>query len=163
MNPLIIAVFFAMNSTPASATLETSRGERVTLGSLISKPTIVFFEDRDSTAVNQHVKDALYERGKRQHLLQTVSVIAIANVKDWGWFPARNFVLKSVRDTEAKVHIPIYLDFTGSMTEAPWSLPAKSSTVMVLDANAAPIKQFNGKLSESDVESLFAAVQKFTE
>lgn len=163
MSPLIFAAIFAMNSTPPDAELETSRGERITLSGLISKPTIVFFEDRDSTAINQHVKDALFERGKRQNLLHAVSVIAIANVKDWGWFPARNFVLKAVRDTEAKIHIPIYLDFTGSMTGAPWSLPAKSSTVMVLDAKAVPIVQFNGKLSESDVESLFAAVEKITE
>lgn len=145
-----------------NATLETSSGDRATLASLITKNTVVFYEDRDSTALNQHVKDALIERGKAKGKLSAVSVIAIASVKEWNWFPARNFVLKAIRDIEAKVHIPIYLDFTGGMTLPPWSLPGKTSTVVVVNPQAQPIVQFKGRLNADEVEKLFSTLEQLT-
>lgn len=148
--------------TRMNATLETSSGDRATLTSLITKNTVVFYEDRDSTTLNQHVKDALIERGKAKGMLDAVSVVAIANVKDWNWFPARNFVLKAVRDIEAKVHIPIYLDFTGGMTLPPWNLPGKTSTVVVMSPQAQPLLQFKGRLSGEEVEKLFSMLEQLT-
>jgi len=151
---LVVATAFI----PATA-LETSSGAPTTLEALITKPTVVFFEDRDSTALNQHVKDALFEAGKTRGRLDSVSVVAIANVKDWNWFPARGFVLKAVRDVEAKVHIPVYLDFQGSMTAAPWSLPAKTSTVLVLTKEAQPVVKLVGRLSQLELEKLLATLE----
>ncbi len=142
----------------AHAALETSAGDPVDLTALLTKPTVIFYEDRDSTKLNQHVKDALFERGKALGLLNSAAVIAIANVKEWNWFPARNFVLKAVRDIEAKVHIPIYLDFSGDMTAPPWSLPSKSSTVLVLNANTEPVLLLKGRLNAGEVEKLFSTL-----
>ncbi len=164
---LILAAITAIISgtapvTSLNATLETSNGDRATLTSLITKNTVVFYEDRDSTKLNQHVKDALIERGRATGKLDAVSVVAIASVKEWNWFPARNFVLKAVRDIEAKVHIPIYLDFTGDMTQAPWNLSAKTSTVVVLSPQAQPIIQFKGRLSDEQVEKLFSTLEQLT-
>ena len=62
------------------ATVETSSGSTTRLSALWAKPTVLFYEDRDSTALNQHVKDALYEKGKTEHMLDQVSVVAVANV-----------------------------------------------------------------------------------
>ncbi len=156
---LMIVVTGAGVTPIMNATLETSAGEVAMLSGLISKPTVIFYEDRDSTKLNQHVKDALFEQGKEKGLLGAVGVVAIANVKEWNWFPARNFVLKAVREVEAKVHIAVYLDFAGSMTSAPWSLPSKTSTVMVVDAHAQPLLQFKGRLSAEEQEKLFEVLE----
>lgn len=146
------------------ATLETSTGAETSLGSVLarSKTTVLFYEDRDSTTLNQHVKEALFARGKSKGLLDAVTVIAIANVMKWNWFPARNFVLKAVRDIESKVHVPIYLDFTGNLTRAPWSFASDTSTVMVLSGSASaqqPVLQFKGRLSDDEVEKLFSTLE----
>ena len=149
-------------SLTTGTALETSSGAPATLEALITKPTVVFYEDRDSTALNQHVKDALFQAGKARGRLDSVSVVAIANVKEWNWFPARNFVLKAVRDTEAKVNIPIYLDFAGSMTLAPWSLPAKTSTVVVLSTGAKPLATFKGRLSQRELDELLSTLESLS-
>jgi hypothetical protein len=160
---LTAGVVPATEGSSMNATLETSQGNAATLLALVTKPTVLFYEDRDSTTLNQHVKDALFEKGKTSGKLDAIAVIAIANVKDWNWFPARNFVLKAVRDLEAKFHIPIYLDFTGGMTLPPWSLPGKTSTVVVMTSKAQPIVQFKGRLSDDDEAKLFAMLENLAQ
>jgi hypothetical protein len=142
------------------ATVENSSGSFTKLSTLWQKPTVLFYEDRDSTGLNQHVKDALTERARVPGMADQVSVVAVANVSAWDWFPARNFVLAAVKDIEKKVNVPVYLDFKGSMTTAPWNLPAKSSTVVVLDAAGRAVWRAQGKLSREKIDELFAELER---
>ena len=144
---------------PLTATLETSSGRSVQLESLWRRPTVLFYEDRDSTKLNQHVKDALFAAGKERGLLDAVDVIAVANVAKYDWFPARDFVLAAVRDVERDFHVPVYLDFKGALSTAPWSLPAKTSTVVVLTAAGRPVATFKGRLSADELAQVFSTIE----
>ncbi|MBE2252987.1 MAG: hypothetical protein IAE78_25875 [Myxococcus sp.] len=164
---LLVLVMTAQAPTNAAdggvamtATLETSNGKPVRLSALWSKPTVLFYEDRDSTALNQHVKDALSERGRREGLQDKVAVVAVANVAPWNWFPARNFVLTAVRDIEKQVNVPVYLDFTGELSGSPWNLPPRTSTVMVMDEQGRPVWRAQGRLSPAKLEELFKALDQ---
>jgi hypothetical protein len=142
------------------ATVENSSGSFTRLSTLWQKPTVLFYEDRDSTGLNQHVKDALTERAQRPGMADQVSVVAVANVSAWDWFPARNFVLAAVKDIEKKVNVPVYLDFKGSMTAAPWNLPSKSSTVLVLDAAGKAVWRAQGRLTREKIDELFVELER---
>jgi hypothetical protein len=144
---------------PMDAVLETSAGQALRLRELWKKPTVLFYEDRDSTKLNQHVKDALFDAGSKQGLLASVDVVAVANVAKYDWFPARDFVLKAVRDVERAFRVPVYLDFKGQLAQPPWSLPATTSTVVVLTKTGIPVKTFKGRLSDGELQQLFAAVE----
>jgi hypothetical protein len=144
------------------AIVENSSGSTTKLSALWAKPTVLFYEDRDSTALNQHVKDALYERGREKQMLGQVSVVAVANVAAFDWFPARNFVLAAVRDIEKKVNVPVYLDFKGALATSPWNLPSKSSTVLVLDPSGRPVWRVQGRLSKEKVDELFTTLEQLT-
>jgi hypothetical protein len=158
-----MAVASDTNAAGLDATVETSSGEKRQLASLWSKPTVLFYEDRDSNQLNQHVKEALTERAKSSGMAGRVSVIAVANVAAYDWFPARNFVLKAVRDIEAKIRQPVLLDFTGALVGPPWNLPPKSSTVAVINSSGSMVFQVKGKLSSAQLEELFATLQKLLE
>jgi hypothetical protein len=140
-------------------TVETSNGNTIHLASLWGKPTVLFYEDRDSTQINQHVKEALTLRGQRTGLAQAVAVVAVANVQSFNFFPARNFVLAAVRNLEKRFSLPVYLDFRGSLTEPPTRFPAKGSTVVVLDAAGQALKEWRGPLTSADVEQLFSTLE----
>ena len=146
-------------AAPLDAAVETSQGNAQQLARLWRKPTVLFYEDRDSNQLNQHVKDALFKAGRERGLTEAVDVVAVANVKAYNWFPARNFVLSAVRDIEKQVHVPVYLDFTGSLAEAPWSLPPRSSTVLVLSATGEPLWQKQGRLSAEALAEVFALLE----
>jgi hypothetical protein len=147
--------FGAHSQEMLDATVENSSGSSTRLSTLWKKPTLLFYEDRDSTQINQHVKEALFAAGKARGLLDSVTVIAVANVAAYDWFPARNFVLAAVRDVEKKFNLPVYLDFKGQLAAPPWSLPAKSSTVVLLDAGGVIRTSWKGRLSEADVSAMF--------
>lgn len=149
----------AGDEAPLDATLETSAGSTVQLQTLWKKPTVLFYEDRDSTKLNQHVKDALFAAGREKGLLDAVAVVAVANVAKYDWFPARNFVLAAVRDAEAQFHVPVYLDFKGQLSAPPWSLPSKTSTVVVMTAAGRPVLTLKGRLSDAEVEKVFATLE----
>ena len=141
------------------AVVETSAGSTAHLGSLWKRPTVLFYEDKDSAALNQHVKDALFARGRDQGLLDAVTVVAVANVAAFDWFPARNFVLAAVRDVERKAHVPVYLDFKGALAAPPWNLPGQSSTVLVLNSSGEVIWQVKGRLSDAQLHALLAVLE----
>jgi len=144
---------------PFDATVETSAGDRVQLKALWTKPTVLFYEDRDSTKLNQHVKDALFARGKERGLLDAVNVVAVANVAKYDWFPARTFVLAAVKDAEAQFHVPVYCDFKGDLARAPWSLPTRTSTVVVLSTAGVPVVIFKGRLADDELAKLFSTLE----
>lgn len=149
----------ALAGDALDATVESSAGDSVQLKALWKKPTVLFYEDRDSTQLNQHVKDALFKAGEEKGLLGAVDVVAVANVAKYDWFPARNFVLKAVRDVEKQFHVPVYLDFKGQLAAPPWSLPSKTSTVVVMTGAGVPVLTLKGRLSDAEVAKLFAALE----
>jgi predicted transcriptional regulator len=88
--------------------------------------------------------------------LEAVSVLAVANVRDFDWFPAKNFVLAAVKDAEAKSGIPVYLDWSGALSARPWGLGASGSGVVVVDSSGEKVlfsKQ--GKLSAEEIDRVF--------
>lgn len=145
------------------ATVERSNGSTTRLSTLWVKPTVLFYEDRDSTALNDHVKAALAARARDEKAQQQVAVVAVANVAAWDWFPARNFVLAAVKDIEKKVNQPVYLDFKGSLSAAPWGLAAKTSTVLVLDRSGHPTWRAQGRLPQEKVDELFKELERLVE
>lgn len=118
------------------------------------RPAVMFYEDRASTTLNQELKDRLFVVGKEKGLLDAVSIVAIANVSAYDWVPARQLVIAAVKDTEKKVGVPIYLDWTGVMSQQPWSLKANSSTVVLVDRSGAVRYAKQGALKSTDVDEV---------
>ncbi len=162
MNLLALITLVALSADGApvlDAPLETSTGRKVTLASLWGKPAVFFYEDKDSVLLNLKLKQDLAARAGDRGWTDKLSVIAVANVSSWNWFPAKGFVLSAVRDAEKKTHVPVYLDFEGSITRPPWRLSGNGSTVMVFDAHGTPLRTWSGKLNDADFEALSGVLE----
>ena len=140
---------------PMDATLRGSDGKEVTLSRWRGKPVILFYEDRHSTTLNGPLKEALFSRGQELGLLDAAFVVAVANLESFDFFPARGIALSHVRDEEKKWGIPILVDLKGTLREAPWNLPAHTSSVLLLDGNGALIYRYSGRLREEDQKLFF--------
>lgn len=138
------------------ARVSNTKGQSVWLAQKWGKPTVLFYEDKDGTFQNQALKDALFQKGRETGLLEAVSVVAIANVRGFDWFPAKNFVVAAVKDAEAKSGIPVYLDWSGALSQKPWSLDAEGSTVLVVDGGGEKVLfSKHGKLSAEEIKQVF--------
>lgn len=138
------------------ARVSNTKGQSVWLAQKWGKPTVLFYEDKDGTFQNQALKDALFQKGKEKGLLGAVSVVAIANVRGFDWFPAKNFVLAAVKDAEARSGIPVYLDWSGALSAKPWGLEAVGSSVLVVDgAGEKVLFSKSGKLTAEEIDQVF--------
>jgi hypothetical protein len=143
---------------PLDATLRGSDGKEVPISRWRGKPVILIYEDRHSTTLNSPFKEALFARGQARGLLGAASVVAVANLESYDFFPARGIALSHVRDEEKKWGIPILVDLKGTLGERPWGLPKKTSSVLLLDGGGQVVFRYSGRLKEQDMEAFFEAL-----
>ena len=162
MNGVLVLAVFAMADRGVSldARVTTSSGAKAQLATQWGKPTVLFYEDRFSTSLNQTLKESLFKRGVELGLIGQVSVVAVANLEGLDWFPARGFALAAVRKAEKEARIPVYVDWSGELARAPWRLPAKTASVVVLDAAGQVTWQASGALDSTQREQVFTELQK---
>ncbi|WP_235216954.1 peroxiredoxin family protein [Archangium violaceum] len=137
------------------ATLRGSNGKEVALSRWRGKPVILFYEDRHSTTLNSSLKEALFSKGRELGLLDAAFVVAVANLESFNFFPARGIALSHVRDEEKKWGIPILVDLKGTLGAAPWNLPTKTSSVLLLDSQGALVYRYSGRMQEEDQKAFF--------
>jgi hypothetical protein len=140
----------------ATAALVTTDGRLATLSG--DGPAVVFYEDRASTGINAHVKAALADHADDDTLRRAVRVVPVANIARYDFPPAREIALAFLRRLERRVHVPILVDLDGTLTAPPWKLPDDTSSVVVLDAGGTPVWRRSGRLSDADVDALFATL-----
>jgi len=150
----------ALGQGPMEARLESAYGHPVELAETRGQPVILFFEDRDSLGLNQGLKDDLFQRGQEKDLLRSVRVVAVANLQPFNFFPARQIALAFVRDAQGKVNLPIWVDWQAVLSRAPWNLPPRSSSVVLLDAQGRVVFQRTGRLSQDERNQFFDALAR---
>jgi hypothetical protein len=143
---------------PMDATLRGSNGKEVTISRWRGKPVILFYEDRHSTTLNSPLKEALFSRGEELGLLDAAFVLAVANLESYDFFPARGIALSYVRDEEKKWGIPILVDLKGTLGAAPWNLPTKTSSVLLLDGHGTLVYRYSGRMKDEDQKAFFQAL-----
>lgn len=142
-------------------TLVATNNKRVQLSAYRDKPTLLFFEGRHATAVNQALKDELLPWAKAHGALASVNLVAVANLTPFDFFPARQFALGAVRDIEKKIGIPILVDFAGSLSRPPNDLPPEESTVLLLARDGSVLWRRSGTVSAADTQALFTLLDSF--
>lgn len=137
------------------AKLTDSAGKPIQLSDFRGKPTVLFYEDRDSRDQNRKVKDELWKRGKEAGLTGSANVVGVANLQAFDFWPARGFARSAVEDVEKKVGIKVLIDWKGALTTTPWNLPSKSSTVVLLDSEGSVRYAHSGAMSQKEMDELF--------
>ena len=155
-----VSATLSREAGPLDARLRGSGGAEARLSRWRGKPVILFYEDRDSLELNSRFKDSLFERGKAEGLLGAASVVAVANLQAFDFWPARGIALSFVRDAERKAGIPILVDLDGTLARAPWALPPRTSNVVLLDAGGRPVFVHSGRLEDADAARFFAALEE---
>ena len=145
---------------PLDATLRGSDGKHVRLSTWRGKPVILFYEDKKSTSLNAPLKEELFKRGQARGLLEAAFVVAVANLEDYDFFPARQIALSYVRDEEKKAGVPILVDLDGTLGGPPWGLPKKTSNVLLLDGEGRLIFKHSGRMKEAEMEAFFGTLSR---
>jgi len=88
------------------------------LSSLGTKPVLVVYEDKDSSAQNQPFKDELSRLAKGDRYKSSIALVAIADVGGYDYWPVRGFVKDAIREQSRKFGTVIFCDWDGTARTA---------------------------------------------
>ncbi len=146
--PRPMAPPFALEGTSgASRRLQDYRGRAV----------ILIYEDRESNQQNDELKRELAARARAQDLTRDVSVVPVANLAGYNFWPARGFARDAVVDIARAQGLEILIDWQGSMAGAYRFRPA-TSYVLVIDRAGQVIFRHAGTLPAQRRRDFFSAV-----
>ncbi len=96
------------------------------------KPVLVVYEDKDSARQNQAFKDELAQLGKGDRYKQRVTLVAIADLQGYDYWPVRGFVKDAIQSESNKFGTLIYCDWSGA-ARASLRLKKGVSSVLLYD------------------------------
>jgi hypothetical protein len=141
------------------AKVTKSSGQPTKLSKFWGKPTIVFYEHPDSLQVNQAAKQELKRLGEVYQLRDLVGTVAVIDLEELNWWPARGFALDAMQKQEKKVRIPVLADLTGELRKSPWRLNAKASTILVISPRGELLFRNTGPCEGEQFEELKATLR----
>lgn len=114
-----------------NARVEDADGRSLEMKSLRGKPILIVYEDKDSAAQNQLLKDELAKLAKGERYRSTIALAAVADVSSYDFWPARGFVKDAIREESRKQKTTIYCDWSGSFRAALGLRRGASNVVLV--------------------------------
>jgi predicted transcriptional regulator len=138
---------------------EGTSGRTRRLSHYLGRAVIIVYEDRDSNQQNDVLKQELAARARAQDLSQDVSVVPVANLSGFAFWPAQGFARDAVLDIARQQQMEILIDWSGDMARAYRFRPAMSY-VMVLSREGRVLFRHAGTLDASARGRFFNAVSE---
>lgn len=161
---VVVAVPLVAGAIPErrgwDAQLRDSSDAPVALSRWRGRPTVLFYEDRDSTEQNVPLKREIFARAKAHRLVGKAHVLGVANLHGFDWFPVKLFALSAVREAERKESVPVLVDWDRTLGAPPWSLPPGASSVVLLDADGRLVHAWTGPLGPPEIDEFFARLSE---
>ncbi len=137
--------------------LESTAGVTRHLRDYAGRVVIVVYEDRDSNAQNDDLKRELAERARRGDLTRDVSLVAVANLSGYNFWPARGYARDAVVEIARRQGHEIMIDWTGAMASA-WRFRAGRSHVLVVSRDGRVLFRHEGHLPAATRATFFNVV-----
>ena len=135
--------------------LESTAGRTRRLRDFLGRVVIIIYEDRDSNQQNNPLKDDLAARARREDLSRDVSLVAVANLSAYDFWPARGYARDAVVEIARQMGYELMIDWSGAMSTAYRFRPGRSH-VMVLSRDGRVLFRHAGPMSAQARESFFS-------
>lgn len=138
-------------------TVQDSSDNNYTLSGLrANKPALIVYEDKDAGSQNQGFKEKFGTMQKANG--NRVTLIPIADVAAYNYFPAKLFVKEALDKASKKNGVTVFADWTGKPKTI---LGAQSgqSNLFLLDAAGKVLWASAGQLTKTQEESLLEMIK----
>lgn len=150
----------AFPSAPIEAQLESSlNGRQVRLSSYRGRVQIGFYEDRQSTDVNEWLKGEIVRFIADNHLEGRMGIMGFGNAAAFNYEPARSLVRTGVRLVSQRIRIDILLDFSGRFLQPDVGCRS-GANVVLFDAAGRIVWLHNGAVGPAERTQLFRQLRR---
>ena len=128
------------------------------LSGTAGRPLLVVYEDKDSSKLNQALKDDLSKLARGDRYRNAVALVPVADLEGYDYWRVRGFVKRAIRTEIAKLRTPIYCDWNGAFRRA-LGIPRGTSTVILTDQSGVVLFARSGKLSADERRQVLSALR----
>jgi hypothetical protein len=139
--------------------LESTAGATRRLRDYLGRVVIILYEDRDSNQQNDTLKRELAEHARTDDLTRDVSLVPVANLSSYNFWPAKGYARDAVVDIARQQGYEIMIDWTGDMGRAYRFRPGQSH-VLVLSREGRVLFRTAGPMTARFRQSFFEAVSQ---
>lgn len=129
--------------------LEDADGRVIKLETLVGKPILIVYEDKDSGKMNQAFKDELAKLAKGDKYKDKVALAAVADLTAYNYWPVKGFVKDSIRKESKKVGTTIFCDWDGHVRVS-YAFTKGTSSIVLLNKQGKVLFASEGKMSAED-------------
>jgi hypothetical protein len=104
--------------SPASARIEDADEHGLELKTLKGKAFVVVYDDKDSAPKSEAFRKDTVKFVKGDALKSKVTVLPVADVSSYGYWPAKGIVKNAVREATTKLGTTVFCDWTGDLRTA---------------------------------------------
>jgi hypothetical protein len=123
-----------------------------------SLPLLIQYEDKEAQRQNVKAREELGRINRKPGNHQKYEFVAIADVEQWDWWPARKYVLADLRANAARNNTLLYADWKGSLRKR-WGFARGRSVIMLVGRDGKPRFAGEGTLSEAQLAALVAELR----
>ncbi|MDC3961659.1 YtfJ family protein [Polyangium jinanense] len=156
-----LAVLSEQSAAP-NARVEDADGKAVEIKSLKGKPIVIVYDDRTSAPKSEAFRRDLVKLLKSGPYASKVSLLLVADVSPYDFWPARGSVKDAVREETKKQGTTVYCDWTGGMRSA-YKLKNEITSVVMVGKDGKVMFAKEGVPAGADqkrlVDTLKAAVE----
>lgn len=149
-------------SVRPAATVVDPEDARFDLRQVNGRPILIVYEDKDSATLNQALKDELAVLAKGDKYKTSVSLVPVANVEGYDYWPIRGFVKSSIRSESKKFGTTIYCDWDGAFRKA-LGLRANTSSVVLIGKSARVLFAYEGVIPKAQRARLIELLRREVE
>jgi hypothetical protein len=121
-------------------------------------PLLIQYEDKEAQRQNVKAREELGRINRKPGNHQKYEFVAIADVEQWDWWPARKHVLADLRANAARNNTPLYADWKGSVRKR-WGFSRGQSVIMLVGSDGRARFAGEGTLSDAQLAALVAALR----
>lgn len=136
--------------------IQSTQGRSLNLEDYRGKTLVLFYESRDHTDDNLHLKEScglLLESGT---MGDRFDVLGIADVEGLGI--VRSIVTAAVKAVAARYRAELWLDFSGALKREPWGLGGKGSAIAIIGPTGELVFRARGVVNQFELEQFFGAL-----
>jgi hypothetical protein len=147
---------------PASVRLVDAWDRSDDIGRYRGMPTLLVYEDKDSAQTNIVLKRELGDLAKGDRYKRSISLIAMADVSSYDYWPARGFVKDAIKKESVAQATLIFCDWNGSVRNA-LGLRAHASNIVLYGRDGAILFSHVGALSAERRAELIGLLRRQVE
>ena len=121
-------------------------------------PVLVMYEDKNAQSQNVRARAVLGRINDRAENRARFEFVAVADVAEYDWWPAKHYVLDDLKKVAKRENTPLFADWKAALRKQ-WGTRAHKSVLVLAGSDGRVLFAGEGTLSDAQIAALVAELK----